>query len=166
MSWLTFKIPLPSWVIICFFLLYLVFMGVIVYFVLKWWAEKSGDRIVIIDKNNRWNIMSFFLKGQKQFKYKDVSYNILDNVALLNKKGKVLLVYSEGKPTPLKIGYNENKWLDSESLKSILSNTIIQKILSPSNKTMDIIILMGALGGIIAGIASLLILLKTFGLLQ
>lgn len=76
-----------------------------------------------------------------------------------------LYIYSEGKPQPLIIDYNTSKWLSSDSMMSVINNKLIQKLVQPSNKALDSLMLFGALGGILAGISSALILLKTFGVL-
>ena len=71
-------------------------------------------------------------------------------------------IFSEGKPTPLTVKYNKLEWLSSESMMAIINNKLIQKLVQPSNTLVDNLILFGSIGGMIAGISSILILLKTF----
>lgn len=123
------------------------------------------DMAIFIDKSNRWSSLSRNLYGADKLKHKEREYLLAEDCGLINKKGKALYVFSENKPAPLKLRYNDSRWLSSESIMSILNNDLIQKLVRPTNALADSLMLFGSIGGVIAGIASVLILLKQFGVL-
>ncbi len=140
-------------------------MGVILWFVLRWWKSLKFDYLIFIDKANRWKIVRDILGSSSIYTKDNRKYVISDDTGLLNKKGRSLYIFSEGKPQGLKFGYNTSSWLSSDSLMSVINNKLIQKLVQTSDAFSDKLILFGAIGGMIAGIASVLILLKQFGVI-
>ena len=130
-----------------------------------WWKEKKLDVLLFIDKSNRWSMVRDKLTGMSSYSYRQKKYMLADNASILNSKGKSLFVFSENKPAPLVLKYNESKWLSSDSIMSILNNDLIQKLVKTGDSIKDGLILFGAIGGMIAGIASIVIMLKQFGVL-
>lgn len=148
-----------------YFLLFLmiVFAVGFLWILWKYWKLFIKDTLIFIDKSNRFNIVKDNVRGMTSYTYLEKKYLLADDCSLLNKKGKSLFVFSENKPAPMKLTYNNSKWLTSESIMSILNNDLIQKLVKTSDSLKDGLILFGAIGGLIAGIASVVILLKQFG---
>lgn len=121
------------------------------------------DCIIFIDKSNRWLMIRDKLKDSSTYSYGGKKYIIGEGI--LNKRGKALHIFSENKPNALDIKYNTAKWLSSESLMSVINNKLIQQLVRTSDTFTDKLILFGALGGILAGISSAIILLKQFGVI-
>lgn len=126
----------------------------------------SKDRLIIIDKNNRWNITYINLKGKDQVKIKNKAYFLKEEAGLLNNKGKALYVFSENKPTPLSLNYSKIEWLDSESLMGVINNKLVQQIVRPTDAFKDSLMLFGAIGGMIAGLSSVFLLLQQLGVIN
>jgi hypothetical protein len=129
----------------------------------EYWKLFIKDTLIFIDKSNRWSIVKDNVRGMTSYSHLQKKYLLADNCSLLNKKGKSLFIFSENKPAPLKLRYNASTWLTSESIMSILNNDLIQKLVKTSDSFKDSLIMFGAIGGFIAGIASVVILLKQFG---
>ncbi len=151
--------------LIFYFLLFLMIVFAVGFIWILWeyWKIFIKDTLIFIDKSNRWSMVKDKISGLNSYTHNQKKYMLADNCSLLNKKGKSLFIFSENKPVPLKLSYNDNKWLTSESIMSILNNDLIQKLVKTSDSFKDGLILLGAIGGFIAGIASIVILLKQFG---
>lgn len=157
--------PISLHPLIFYFLLFLmvIFAAGFIWILWEYWKIYIRDTLIFIDKSNRWEVVKDKIRGLTSYTHNQKKYLLADNCSLLNKKGKSLFIFSENKPAPMKISYNESKWLTSESIMSILNNTLIQKLVKTSDSLKDNFILIGAVGGMIAGIASIVILLKQFG---
>ena len=126
---------------------------------------RTTDKIIIIDQNNRWRLFSMKLFGKNKFNMKEKTYFLKEDAALISEKGKSLFIFSENKTQPIKITYNKAAWLDSESLKNLINNNLLQLMLK-ANKKQDFIIILGAIGGAVAGLASVLTLLIVTGVFK
>ncbi len=157
--------PIALHPIIFYFLLFFVvgFMSLCVWLILILQSYKKFDVMIFIDKSNRWSMVRAKLSELSSYEHKDKKYLLADDSSLVNEKGKSLFVFSENKPAPMKLEYNDSKWLSSESIMSIINNDLIQKLVQTSNSLKDSLILFGAIGGMIAGIASVIIMLRQFG---
>lgn len=157
--------PITLHPIIFYFLLFMmsVLAVAFVYILIEYMKIHKKDTIILIDKSNRWKEIKDNVGGLTSYTHEEKKYLLADNCSLLNKKGKSLFIFSENKPAPLKLSYNESKWLTSESMMSILNNDLIQKLVSTTNDFKDGLIMFGAIGGMIAGIASVVVMLKQFG---
>lgn len=121
------------------------------------------DTLIFLEKTNRWKIIYDKIGSNPFYTYKNKKY--VTNEGILNRKGRALFVFSEGKPNPMEVKYNNTKWLSSDSLMSIINNKLVQQLVKTSDDFKDKLIMFGAIGGILACIASILILLKTFGVM-
>lgn len=157
--------PISLHPILFYFLLFLmtIFAAGFIWILWEYWKIFIKDTIIFIDKSNRWVEIKENVRGMNSYTHLNKKYLLADNCSLLNKKGKSLFIFSENKPAPMKLSYNESTWLTSESIMSILNNDLIQKLVKTSDALRDGFILFGAVGGMIAGIASIVILLKQFG---
>lgn len=143
--------------------MFIIFAAAFVWIVTEYFKIFKKDVVIFIDKSNRWKMLYDSVAGKTEFSYKEKKYLLADNCSLLNHKGKSLFIFSENKPAPLKLEYNKSTWLTSESIMSILNNDLIQKLVRTSDAFKDTLILFGAIGGMIAGISSIVIMLKQFG---
>lgn len=149
-----------------FFIAVMLFLSAIALFFAKEYCKQfTHDLIIFLDKSNRWFFVREKLLGINKYKHHGKEYLLMENCGVVNTKGKALYMFSENKPQPMKLEYNNSKWVTSDSMMSILNNELIQKLVNPSNSLKDSLILFGAIGGIIAGIASVLIMLKQFGVI-
>lgn len=123
------------------------------------------DVIMFIDKNNRWSLIYMKIKGLTEIKIGKRIYELVENCGLLNHKGKAFYVFAENKPQPMKLNYNTSKWLDSESLMSIINNKLVRMIVKPTDSVKDMFMLLGAIGGLVAGVAAVVILLIQLGVI-
>lgn len=124
------------------------------------------DILLFIDNTDRWSLIYDNVKGKDKYSYKKKSYFLLENKGKLNKKGKALYMFKENNPKPIEFKTGNTLGLSSESTMAIINNEIIKKLVQLTDKITEKLILYGSIGGIIAGIASVLILLKTFGILK
>ena len=138
-------------------------MGVFIYL---WKRETKGDKVIFFDKMDRWRLISVFLKGKTKFAHNGEEYHIIEGKTRLNSKGKALLCYSEGKSTQMEFGYNKAEWLSAKTLKAIIDNEVLQKLIRPQEKLKDMILILGAIGGFVAGITSTLVALKMYGVIK
>lgn len=146
--------------------IFLILFGSVVYLGWLFFKEYNFDSVILIDKSNRWNLVKARLSQYDKFTHKKKVYFLVQNIALLNEKGKALYIFSEDKPTPLEIGYNKNQWLSSANLMSIINNEVAKKIVKESNKFSDILTMFGSLGGILVGVSSVLVLLIVTGVIK
>lgn len=138
----------------------------IMFFIWLWLKPRFFDRIIFIDKNDRWIEHLTNIQDKNSFNYNDKKYLLTDDVKLLNRSGKALVIYSEGKPTALKLTHNKADWLSSDSIMGILNNELVKQIVKPQDAVKDLIILLGAIGGMIAGLAAVLLLLIQAGVIN
>ena len=143
--------------------MFVVLAVALILLIIEFFKIRKKDVLVFIDKSNRFNLVYDSVRGINSYTYNEKKYLLADDCSLLNNKGKSLFVFSENKPAPLKLTYNKSAWLTSESIMSILNNDLIQKLVRTTDAFKDSLILFGAIGGMIAGISSVVILLKVFG---
>jgi len=157
---------IPAWLAWSTLVFMFMLMSVIVY--LLWTVIKRMfmDVIIFLDKNSRWRMKWCFLKGQTRYKDGEKTYYLHEKAGLLSSGGKALYIFSENKPEPLMISFNKTSWLDSKSLTGIINNKLVQQIISPQDAFKDMLILIGACGAIVAGLASVIHLLIVTGVIQ
>lgn len=132
-------------------------------FMWMWLRMRFYDILIFIDRNNRWNLIFDKIRYSDTYTFNDKKYFLTADSSILNRRGKAMYIFSENKPSPMRIKYNDAKWLTSETMQSIINNKLIQKLVQPSNSFADSLLLFGAIGGMIAGLSTVIILLKTFG---
>ena len=147
-----------------FFLGFAVLMsGLAVYFLYLIISNIIKDTIIFIDQSDRWYMIKDKIGNSALYTYNNKKYALGE--AILNRRGKALYIFSVNKPSPMSISYNKAKWLSSESLMSVINNKLVQQLVKTTDSLKDSLLLFGAIGGMIAGIASVIILLKTFGVI-
>lgn len=150
----------------CALAAFLALIGFILFMYFITLSREKKDMVIIIDNADRWALHYEKLKDMDKLKLGDEVYFLGDKNAKLSAKGRALYIFSKGKPAPLHISYNKAEWLDSKSLMSAINNELIKMMVKPAESFKDQLMLFGALGGILAGIASVLILLKQFGVIK
>lgn len=140
-------------------------IGFLGYFVYLYAKRFINDILILIDKNNRFTIYYHKLNADKVTIGNNI-YFLQEEAGILNRKGKSLYVFSEGMPQPLAIRHKKADWLDSQSLMAIINNKLVQQVIKPKDDFKDSLIMIGALGGILAGISSLIILLIQTGVIK
>lgn len=159
-------ISMPLWFIYSLgFILFLLFI-VIYWLTRSLIINRFTDHIIFLDKNQRWKLIYDKISGKETYSYKNKTYHLNPDAGLLNVKGKALYLFTENVPTPLKFAKAKTEWLDSESLDGVIKNKIVQQIVKPTDKFMDMLMMFGAIGGILACIASGIVLLITLGILK
>ena len=158
-------VAIPAWLFWGFVIFPFLLICIIVYIFIHFWLKNNTDKVLIIDKNNRWFLHSTNLSGKVEEKINKGSYILMEKCGLLNKRGKALYIFAENKPQPLKITYDKTEWLDSESLMGVINNKLVQQIIKPSESLKDTLFLFGAIGGLVAGLASIIILLIQLGVI-
>ena len=142
-----------------FLVLFLVLFGVIIFLVFKMISRGFLDTAIMLTKEGGFDKVLSVLRGKKEYIYKGGRYMLPPQTARLNKRGKALYIHSEGKAEPLDISHQKPQWLNADSIQAIINNDMIQKILTPKNPALDLLIIIGSIGGIIAGFASVVHLL-------
>lgn len=144
--------------------IFLILAGGLGYFLIKYLGVDKKDMILFIDRNNRFSLFRTDFLGRKEIDIEGSKYFLNEDTSLLNKKGKALYVFSKGKPAPMKIEYNKTQWLDGKTLLAMINNDLVQMMVKPKND-MQILLTLGAIGGIIAGLSSVIILLNQLGVI-
>ena len=154
----------PSWILYTTVSFIFSLFGGLLYYLWKYYTYEFNDKLIILHKTGRFTLMRTQLKNLgSEFHLGNQIYKVSPEAGILNRKGKALYIYSEGNPVPMQLAYNKASWLDSGSLHAVINNDLIKKILQPTTALEDGIILIGAIGGIIAGCCSLVVLLKVLG---
>ena len=156
---------MPIWMIWTILVLFLILVVITLLSILRYKNIDKKDQLLLIDRNNRFRFVRQNLQGKKKLTLNNSSYYLAEDCGLLNKKGKVLYVFGEGKPQPLKIDYNKSKWLDGTTLLSMINNDLVQMMVKPKSAN-DSIMLLGAIGGIVAGLSGVFILLIQLGVVN
>lgn len=159
-------ISMPFWLLIGFFIFILTLMGGLVWFIWLYWRNRLQDVIIFIDKNLRWNMVFCKLKNKETYSYLKKTYHLNQEAGILNTRGKAMYIFTQNVPTAMKITKNKTEWLNSESLDGVIKNKIIQQIVKPTDKFMDMLLLFGSIGGILAALSSLIVLAITLGILK
>lgn len=160
----TYAIPL--WLVIFFLSFVLLCLILTAIFMTKTMKRWLSDKIMIIDKNNRWKIYHTRLRGVDEKKIGGKTYIFDSKSGLLNIRGKAFFLFSENNPAGAKIiEHKKVEWLDGKSLTGFINNKLAQQIIKPTDKLIDTLIVIGAIGGIIAGLASVVILLIETGVI-
>lgn len=166
---MTLTYAVPKWVVISSIVAIFSSLFSVVYFMFMLWKEKKSDKTIIIDKSNNWKLFSDKTIGKKKIKLDGLFYRLdADNGGgLLNRKGKILNIFSWDNPLPMKIKYNTAaNYLTSESLEAAIQNEVVQKIVRPVDPVKEMLIVLGAVGGMISGISSVIILLIVTGVIK
>lgn len=141
----------------------LFFLGIAVTFCIMYFRLKWTDKLIFIDKSKRWWMLEKNIKQEEVINIDKMAYSTHKDAALLNRKGKALFIFSVNNPLPMKLDWKSSEWLSSETLMNTINNELIKKLVQLESKIKDLFLLLGAIGGIIAGIASVIILLRTYG---
>jgi hypothetical protein len=140
-------------------------MCIIGFFIYNWYKRYISDTLVFIDPSNRFEIVKDKITSKTTYNYKNKKYFLTDKSSLLNRKGRSLYIFSQNKPAPMQVSYNNASWISSETLLTMINNDLIRQFAKTKGSIEDAILMLGAIGGMIAGIASVIILLKTFGVI-
>lgn len=152
----SFIVPeIVVWMVLAFIF---ILMGSIILLIMRIMSNIKSDKVLFIDKNNRWRLENDNFAGKTKISREKAVYYLSEDGGMVNKRGKSLYVFSENKPQPMKLKYNKSQWLDSTSLKGMINNDLVQLIIK-SGKKDDMLLVLGAIGGLIAGLASVIILL-------
>ena len=152
--------------IIWFSLFFVFFLMISIAWIFIYFFRKyNKDNIITLDKTDRFKLNYVNISNNKKVDIDGGSYFLNEDAGKLNNKGKALFIFSHGKPTPLKIEYNKMSWLDSNTLMPIINNELVKQIVKPVEPIKDLIIMLGAIGGIIAGISAVVILLLQLGVI-
>lgn len=155
----------PAWLIWTWFGFTMALMVALGVFLIEMYVRGKKDYIIFIDKDNRFSIERDFLSNKDTYKKGNKEYQLIQNSSLLNRKGRSLTIFSVNKPTPMKLEYNKHGWLSAESLKALINNKQISQIVKPKEEFKDIIIILGAIGGMIAGLSATIVLLMQTGVI-
>jgi len=155
------------------------FFGIFLFFVLLIWfciyyfiivkknyIPRNTDIQIFITKENRFEMNFSNLQGKKDFKYENENYFNIVNCSIPNTKGKVLSLHCKGKPQPLTISYNETKWLDNQSINSIMTNEMIPKLLKSKDFLQDLLLILSVVFSFIACAVIIIVALKLFGVIK
>ena len=153
------NVAVPMWAIWTFLGVFIVVLLGGVYSWFYFYSKSNTDKILFFDKNGRWSLLSKNLKYTEILEQGKKQYFLTENLGHLNQKGKALYIFNEGNAQPMAIEKHVGKWLSPESLKGVINNKLVQLMLKPSDKFTDTLLLLGAIGGMIAGLSSVVILL-------
>ncbi len=157
---------IASWILWAVLIFVFALIGLLYWFIMIIHKRNTMDMILMIDKDYRWKMHYKKLYGKDDEIIDKRKYVLQDKCGLLNTAGKVLYLFFENKPQPLKILHGKDIELNAESLHAITENKLIKKVISPSDDIKDSMLLFGAIGGMIAGLASIVILLIQLGVLK
>ena len=159
-------INVPFWILLGFLGMLLTALGIMLYFVFALVKMRRKDILIFLDKNLRWDIIYTNISGLETYSHNGKSYHLHESAGLLNKRGKSMYVFTINVPTPLHIKKNTTEWLSGESLDGVIKNKIVQQIVKPTDKFLDLLVILGSAGGILAAISSIIILLITLGVIK
>lgn len=151
------------WLTLVFILLILGFALFLIWII---WKQKKQDKILIIDKNNRWSLTSTQLWGRDSIEINKKKYMLTEEGGILNRRGNALYIFGENKSLPIILKHDKIQFLTSETLMKIINNKVIQKMIEASGGKPDLFLLLGAIGGIIAGLSATLLLLIQTGVIN
>ena len=140
-----------------------------VYLIIFWWKLKKAlnkDFDIYIDKSNRYELVESTDSSATKTTHKKGTYFRVPECSVSNKKGKVLYMYSLGKPNPMSLRYNNSKWLDSESTRHIFNNDMIQKMISQKDAMKDNLFYLVVLCSVISTLLTAVIALKLFEVIK
>lgn len=106
------------------------------------------------------------LKNKSLIGYKLGQYEVTDGTTYINDKGRALSMWYFGKTNPLKVEPNKTLWIDSQTLKNIIQNEQVRKIVTPKNSSMDMLLMIGSICAIVGALAGILIALNQFGVIN
>ena len=159
------NVAVPIWAIWTTLGFILVLIGAVLFIIYLRWTENNTDKIIFFDKNMRWSMEARNVKYMDVLEKNKKTYFLTENFGHLNNKGKSLYIFNENNAQPLKIVEHKSEWLSPESLKGVINNKLVQLMLKPSDKFVDTLLILGACGGMVAGLASGVILLIQLGVI-
>lgn len=140
-----------------------------VYLIIFWWKLKKAynkDFDIFIDKSNRYEIVESEDSSATKTTHQKGTYFRVPECSVSNKKGKILYMYSLGKPNPMELKYNNSKWIDSESTRHIFNNDMIQKMISQKDALKDSLFYVVVLCCVINTLLTAAMALKIFGVIK
>ncbi len=160
-------IATPLWFLVAQFLFALLCFVLMLMFVWKNINRWLSDRVYFFDKNGRWKEVITKVRDEKPVIYKDMEYIRTEKSGNLSSRGKLLLMYDENNPKPkIPINYKGSDTVSAKTLKDIIDSRHVEQIAHPSNRFIDTMLLLGAIGGILAAISSVIVLLITLGIIK
>lgn len=159
------NVTVPVWIFWSMLGAIPVLLGACVWIFIYFWNKDKTDKVLMFDKNMRWEIMPTNTKVFDFLERNKRSYFFKEDLGFLNKNGKSLYIFSENNSAPLKITNYKSEWLSPETLKGVINNKLVQMMIKPTDKMIDTMIILGAIGGLIAGISATVVLLIQLGVI-
>jgi hypothetical protein len=164
-----FEFLLAKQVINLFFIMMwfiIISLGVFVYFFLKNWLKTFWNDWMILFDKDRYHVEYVKLYGMKKVEIEGNTYPISPREGFTGMFGKRLILKKFGKTDQLKMNDNLNAdWIEADTLKDLLKNEDIKKIVTPKKDNSDLIIICLVLS-IITIIGLVIIGLKVFNVIK
>ena len=139
----------------------------LVYQIILWLMK---DRVILVNKDNSLSFYTVNTKN-KTFIVIDKKTYPLDSEAVHTTKGKLFwkktYVFNENSSKPRKLTYIKDVQLSAESITKVMNDDAIQRL---SKKAIDpglqMMLILGAIGGLLASVASIVLLLRDLGIIK
>jgi len=171
MSWYML-LPNPTLNIIIWFaiLFFIGIVGAIIYFVQDW---LRSDTVVMVNKDGSLDITTRVIKKDER-----ISGRIErgKHTYMLEPKGvhtsksfpqwKKIYVFDEGSPMPRILEYKKDAWFSTDTVQKVVNDTRIKQMTKEAiDPGLKLFIILGAIGGICAALASGIMLLMQLGII-
>ena len=145
-------------------------MGICIYFLQQW---LRSDTIIFVNKDGTIDIKTRIIKKDERVKgyiQKGKFTYALEPTGIHNTKSfpnwKKIYIWDEGISMPRKVEYRKDFWFSPETITKILNDTRIKMLTKePIDPATKIFILLGAIAGILAAIASIINLAISLGII-
>ena len=163
--------PMLNMIIWVFGVFFLGMIGACIYFIQEW---LRSDTLIFVNKDNTIDVITRIIKKEERIagKIERGKHDyLMEPAGVTNTKKfpqwRKIFVWDEGIPTPRQILYRKDAWFGTETVQKILNDTRIKQMTKdPIDPQTKMFIILGAAGGILAALASAVVLLIELGIIK
>ena len=144
-------------------------MGMMVYFIQDW---MRSDWLIWVGKDNSLGITQRIIKKEERIQgkveFSDKLYNLADaHTSSTFPKWKKIYVFDEGFPVGRRLEHRKDSWYSPQTLQKIVNDVRIKMLTKePIDKNTKLFIILGAIAGFLAALASLVSLAINLGIIK
>jgi len=144
-------------------------MGMMVYFIQDW---MRSDWLIWVGKDNSLGITQRIIKKEERIQgkveFSDKLYNLTDaHTSSTFPKWKKIYVFDEGFPVGRRLEHRKDSWYSPQTLQKIVNDVRIKMLTKePIDKNTKLFIILGAIAGFLAALASLVSLAINLGIIK
>ena len=142
---------------------FLASIGVAIFILLK----MPKDKVIFVRKDDGVDLFTVNLKKKTHVVIENGVYPISGLAVKFTSKGHRIISFDEGNYlAPRVIQHKSDNWLDSQTAWKVMNNKHIQQLMTIQTPVKDIMLYIGVVGSVVAGIGSVVSVLLQMGIIK